>query len=283
MRKGYLFPMLAVFISVLTVVSAHALEVEVESVSLTRVGSTATYRWSAVIRNKGENSGVDNSITLQGAMGDEGNWKGASGTSVQLPPAEGTVSSGTISFVRAANTPKLKITAWKNGPLAFAITDLPPEPVPTLEVSNCIIIDDGKFSIDITNVSSEGIGGLSLRTYTANYLTPDNWTLRTQVDLGGLDSLETITKISYRRPESALYKATVIYGGAIVAEQVFDLRTPEQIQALAGPGQEESQEAASATKKAAPMSRTLISTTRATIEGRGAVKKVVPIERIRQY
>lgn len=283
MRKSFLFPMLAVFISVLTVVPAHALEVEVESVSLTRVGSSATYRWSAVLKNLGEKPADVSTITLDGRQGDEGSWRPASGIAVQLPPTGGRSTSGYISFVRAANTPKLKITAWKDGPLASKIIDMPPEPVPMFEISNCVVVDDSKFNVDVKNISSEGISDLTLQASRANYMTPDKWEPAGGMSVPELNPQATYTKICNRDPDSAIYRMQVFRGGAKVAEQVFDLRTPEQIQALAGPGQEEPQEAASATKKAAPVSRTVISTGKATIEGRGAIKKTVPIEKIRQY
>lgn len=283
MRKCYLFPMLAVFISVLTVVSAHALEVEVESVSLTRVGNTATYRWSAVLKNLGEKPADVSSITLDGRQGDEDNWRPASGIAVQLPSSGGRATSGYISFVRAANTPKLKITAWKNGALASKIIDMPPEPVPMFEISNCVVVDDSKFNVDVKNISSEGISDLTLQASRANYMTPDKWEAAGGMSVPELNSQATYTKICNRDPNSAIYRMQVFRGGSKVAEQVFDLRTPEQVQALAGPGQQSSEEAASTTKTVAPVSRTVKSTTRATVEGRGAVKKNVPIERIRQY
>jgi len=200
----------------------------IDTVSVTRPSTAnCNYQWSATVKNNGTTAVNGSLVTLQAYQGNSGgSWNAASGGKLSGSINPNQVQSESKTFVRLDNKNQLKMQVYFQGTvIAEKITELPAEPQPAVEISNCNIADTS-YTVTIRNLLAEAFPGLTVQGYTASSANPNNWAAGGGMGIACL-SANGIYKHTGPKPAgNDIIKIMIIRGGVTVAERIFSFSLP---------------------------------------------------------
>ena len=212
-----------------------AVAIVIESLTIEPLDIAACqYRWRVTVRNDGDVP-AGREITMQASQGrSRGNWQPAGGIAVDSIAPGGT-GTGTLTFVRAADTNQIRIQLWREGHvIAEKIGPLPEQPPFDLRLTN-FRRTATTYTVDVDNPQAEGVADVTLQVYRGSAKSPREWRP------GGGQSLECVPGHGHFRrsgelaSDAPLLKVQLKRGSTVLRERVFDTRLRAQMGAGEAP------------------------------------------------
>lgn len=201
----------------------------IESVSLERVTSEGCdIRWHVVIKNNGAAATVNGGANLNTAQGVPNvHWSGTGGTMLGSI-APGATRPVTMIFTRQATAEQFRAQVSVQGNVvAESIADLPVDVAPSIELTDCTLSDENRYTVGIRNLGPNGVCNLVVQGSAALSSSPDAWAAAGGTTIPCLNGQATYQRTGYRPAGYNIIKVSVKRDNVLFAEKVFNFTTQQ--------------------------------------------------------